>query len=88
MSERQRQQRIYQIQRQKYLGVGNEDTTKEAWADNVRKDTYHSLQGHSSILEYLTLANNSIQSKRDMKVNLIKKMVQTENSKKRPIDES
>ena len=86
-SEGQRQQRIYQIQRQKYLGVGSETTTKESWSDNVRKDTYHSLQGHSAILEYLTLANDSIPSKREMKVTLIKKMARDESTKKRHIDD-
>lgn len=90
-SEKQRQQRIYQLQKQRHLGVGNEDTTKEEWIENIRLDTYHSMLNNPALIEYLTLANNgknNIRSKRDMKVALLKKIIQesqdTDTNKKRP----
>lgn len=82
-SDKQRQKRLYQLQKQKYLGVGNENTTDQEWLANVRRDTYNSLQGHSAMLEYLTLANDSITSKRDMKIALLRKMAAQENTLKR-----
>ena len=90
-SEKQRQQRIYQLQKQRHLGVGNEDTTKEEWIENIRLDTYHSMLSNPAMIEYLTLANNgknNIRSKKEMKNALLKKIIQeTRNSdpnKKRP----
>lgn len=40
---------------------------------NVQRDTYNNLQGHSFMLEYVSLAQGST-SKRCTKVELIKKM--------------
>lgn len=44
--------------KQKHVGVGNQDTTQGEWLANVKRDTYHSLLSHSSLLEYTTLAKN------------------------------
>ncbi|CAR29318.1 ZYRO0G05852p [Zygosaccharomyces rouxii] len=79
MSEVQGQQR-YQVLKHKYVGLGREHTTQEEWLSNVHRDTYHSLQAHSGLLEYLALAQGS-SSKRQTKIQLIKKMDQ---NKSRP----
>ncbi|QLQ79642.1 hypothetical protein HG537_0C02890 [Torulaspora globosa] len=75
MSYRQRQQQQYLVLKQKYLGLGREDTTQEEWLTNVRRDTYNTLQGHSALLEYVTLAKGGL-SKRSERIELIKKMKQ------------
>ncbi|EDO16255.1 hypothetical protein Kpol_505p32 [Vanderwaltozyma polyspora DSM 70294] len=77
MSDKVRQQQLYQVLKQKYVGLGNEKTTKEEWLTNVNRDTYNSLQGHSASLEYITLGKRA-SSKRDTKVDLINKMCNDE----------
>ena len=54
------------------------------WKTNVRKDTYNSLQGHSATLEYLTLANDAVLTKQQMRIALLRKMADLPESKKRP----
>ncbi|CCE90619.1 U2 snRNP complex subunit YSF3 TDEL_0B04900 [Torulaspora delbrueckii] len=79
MSYRQRQQQQYLVLKQKYVGLGKENTTQEEWQTNVHRDTYNTLQGHSALLEYVTLAKGGL-SKRSEKIQLIKKMAQTTTS--------
>lgn len=81
-SEKQRQQRLYQIQKQRYLGVGDENTTDVEWKTDVRRDTYNSLQGHAATLEYLTLANDDIMTKHEMRMYLLRKMAGQSETKK------
>ncbi|AQZ18042.1 YSF3 (YNL138W-A) [Zygosaccharomyces parabailii] len=69
-------QQHYQVLKHKYIGLGKENTTQEEWTENIHRDTYNSLQGHAGLLEYLTLAQNS-PSKRQVRIELIKKMGQT-----------
>lgn len=76
MSDRQRQQQQFLVLKQKYIGLGKENTTQEEWLTTVHRDTYNTLQGHSAMLEYVTLATGC-SSKRSMKIELIKKMGHT-----------
>ncbi|CCF60293.1 hypothetical protein KAFR_0J02290 [Kazachstania africana CBS 2517] len=78
MSDKQRQRQVFQTFKQKYVGLGTEDTMKEDWLSNVRKDTYTNIQGHSAMLEYVTIATDGMTSKKDMRMSLLKKMVDTE----------
>lgn len=74
-SERQRQKQQYHILKDRYLGVGNESTTPDEWLENVQRDTYYSMQAHSSMLEYISLAKNGAGvSKRMTQLELLKKM--------------
>lgn len=65
--------------------MGNQDTTETEWLSNVKRDTYYSLLGHASLLEYTTLAKNqqslnennssiNYYTKRQMKWELLNKM--------------
>ncbi|CCE63682.1 hypothetical protein TPHA_0F02000 [Tetrapisispora phaffii CBS 4417] len=83
MSEKIRQKQLFQVYKQKYVGLGNENTTIEEWQKNIQRDTYNSIVGHSGLLEYVSLGMKS-ECKRDMKINLIKKMCQ---QKHRTLDE-
>lgn len=69
---------MYLALKQKYIGLGKENTTQEEWFTNVRRDTYNTLQGHSALLEYITLGKGGV-SKRSERIELIKKMGQTKN---------
>lgn len=68
--------------KQKYIGLGKETTTQDEWLTNVHRDTYNTLQGHSGLLEYVTLAKGGL-SKRSEKIELIKKMAQTTKTERR-----
>ncbi|CCH60543.1 hypothetical protein TBLA_0D00330 [Henningerozyma blattae CBS 6284] len=81
-SEAQRQKQQYQILKLKYLGLGDESTTKEEWLENIQKDTYYSLQAHSALLEYISLGQHD-SSKTETRIKLLKKMC--ENKVKRTI---
>ena len=58
------------------MGVGNEKTSPEEWLTNVHRDIYNSMINHSGLLEYVTLGKNS-ESKKDTKIELIRKMCET-----------
>ncbi|CCD25620.1 U2 snRNP complex subunit YSF3 NDAI_0F03020 [Naumovozyma dairenensis CBS 421] len=75
MSDKQREQQQYRTLKQKYVGLGDENTTKDEWLTNVQRDTYNSLQGHAALLEYITLGQEDrVRTKAGMRVELIKKM--------------
>lgn len=70
---------MYANLKQKHVGIGNQDTSKEEWLANVKRDTYYSLLAHSSLLEYTTMARNQSQqgpnhTKKQMKWELLNKM--------------
>ncbi|CUS22332.1 LAQU0S05e03004g1_1 [Lachancea quebecensis] len=73
MSDKHRQKQVFQIMKQKHLGLGTEATTTEEWMTHVHRDTYYSLASHSSMLEYLTLSQGD-SSKRVTELRLIEKM--------------
>lgn len=67
--------------KQKYVGIGNQDTSGAEWLDNVRRDTYSNLISHSGSLEYIALAKG--QSKEVARIQMLQKMRPTENSAQR-----
>ncbi|CAI4050117.1 hypothetical protein SUVC_14G1820 [Saccharomyces uvarum] len=73
MSEKQRQLKLQKIYKQKYIGLGDENTTREEWQKNVRIDTLNSLQAHSASLEYVSLSRGDL-SLRDTRMHLLKSM--------------
>ncbi|CAI4049837.1 hypothetical protein SKDZ_14G1850 [Saccharomyces kudriavzevii ZP591] len=73
MSEKQRQLKLQKIYKQKYLGLGDENTTREEWQNNVRNDTLNSLQAHSACLEYVSLSRGDL-SVRDTRMHILKSM--------------
>ncbi|DAA10409.1 U2 snRNP complex subunit YSF3 [Saccharomyces cerevisiae S288C] len=73
MAEKQRQLKLQKIYKQKYIGLGDESTTREQWQRNVRNDTLNTLQGHSASLEYVSLSRGDL-SIRDTRIHLLKSM--------------
>lgn len=71
--------------KQKYLGVGNENTTQDEWMANVTRDTYNNIQGHSAMLEYVTLASGDNEPKASKRIELLRKMCS--NPSKRHIED-
>lgn len=43
---------------QKHVGTGHPDMTKFEWAVQQQRDTYSSIIGHQSLLNYLAIAEN------------------------------
>ncbi|SCU85564.1 LADA_0D08284g1_1 [Lachancea dasiensis] len=86
MSDKQRQQQLFQVMKQKHLGLGTEGTTSDEWLTHVHRDTYYSLASHNAMLEYLALAQND-QSKRITELRLLERMSQ-DLSNKRKQDEA
>ncbi|SCU80232.1 LAMI_0B01310g1_1 [Lachancea mirantina] len=73
MSDKHKEQQLFQTMKHKHLGLGNESTTKEEWMIHVKRDTYYSLLAHSMSVEYLTLSRDNT-SKRITEMELINKM--------------
>ncbi|CCC71113.1 hypothetical protein NCAS_0G02260 [Naumovozyma castellii] len=86
MSDKQRQQHVYQTLKQKHLSLGDENTTKEEWLTNVQRDIYNSIQGHSGLLEYTALNQQGLTSSQMLRVSMIKKMAQKAEIRKRIAD--
>lgn len=66
--------RLYNSWKQKYLGLGDENTATSEFLANVRKDTLNNLITHSASLEYTHLASGLCMTKRDTKLRLLRKM--------------
>ncbi|SCU96022.1 LANO_0E12200g1_1 [Lachancea nothofagi CBS 11611] len=86
MSDKNRQQQLFQVMKQKHLGLGTENTTADEWMTNVHKDTYYSMAAHSSMLEYLTLAQHN-SSKRVTELRLLEKMCNDLRNKRKHTDD-
>lgn len=80
-SDKVRQQQLYQVMKQKHVGLGNDDTNRDEWMTNVHRDTYNSILGHSGLLEYVSLASGD-HSKRTTKLEIIDKMCNEFNKRK------
>ncbi|SCU87788.1 LAFA_0E08812g1_1 [Lachancea sp. 'fantastica'] len=86
MSDKHRQQQVFQVMKQKHLGLGNENTTSEEWVSQVHKDTFYSMASHSGMLEYLALAQGD-SSKRITELRLLEKMCDKAPTNKRKLTE-
>ncbi|SCV02891.1 LAME_0H06040g1_1 [Lachancea meyersii CBS 8951] len=86
MSDKHRQQQLFQVMRQKHLGLGTENTTTDEWITQVHKDTYYSMASHSAMLEYLTLSQGD-SSKRITELRLLEKMCDKPPANKRKLPE-
>ena len=42
--------------KQKHIGLGTDDTSRDEWLTQVHRDTYNSLLGHSALLQYAALS--------------------------------
>ncbi|KAA8896487.1 hypothetical protein TRICI_006892 [Trichomonascus ciferrii] len=49
------QQQFEQLQN-RYIGVGNPDTTRDEWRSNVARDSYASYIGHPPMLQHFSIA--------------------------------
>ncbi|ODV98445.1 hypothetical protein PACTADRAFT_922 [Pachysolen tannophilus NRRL Y-2460] len=69
-----REQQLYENLKTKYIGLGNTDTTREEWMDNVYRDTYANMVMHNPELHHLSIVLNKPQLLTRM--SMIEKMVQ------------
>lgn len=67
-----REKKLYNVMKSRYVGLGNADTSREEFAANIKRDTYGSLIGHDSTLSHLSHGLNK--SKRQIHNELIEKM--------------
>ncbi|QEU58724.1 Ysf3 [Kluyveromyces lactis] len=84
MSNKVKEELIYEDMRKKHPGVGSARTTKEEWSNTISKDTYASLAIHQNLLEYYTLASG-FPSKRDAQLTLLRKLANPPKPSKRDI---
>lgn len=53
-----REKLVYNSLKTKYVGLGNADTARNEFIDNMKRDTYASLIGHDSLVEHLSVSLN------------------------------
>ncbi|ODV69752.1 hypothetical protein HYPBUDRAFT_102333 [Hyphopichia burtonii NRRL Y-1933] len=73
MADKQRDINLYNLQRSKYLSVGDPNTSRNEFVTSIKRDTYSSLAQHDNLLLY-----NSVALNRPMeltRIEMIKKMV-------------
>ncbi|ORY97385.1 splicing factor 3B subunit 5/RDS3 complex subunit 10 [Syncephalastrum racemosum] len=58
----------------KYVGTGHADTIKHEWVVNQHRDSYASYIGHTSLLSYMSIAENECKAR--VKHKMLEKMVQ------------
>lgn len=46
----------YNAQKNKYVGLGDADTTRKEFVENIKRDTYSSIIGHASLLQHLSIS--------------------------------
>ncbi|CAH2446333.1 U2 snRNP SF3b subcomplex component [Komagataella phaffii CBS 7435] len=62
MADKLKEQQVFDQLKSKHLGLGNADTTRKEWLDNIAKDTYATLVQHNPMLEYLSIGLNKPQA--------------------------
>lgn len=73
MADKVKEHNQYIRLKAKYIGLGNPDTTREEFLDNVRKDTYASLGHHQALLLYNSIATGT--NREVFRQEMIKKML-------------
>lgn len=58
MADKVREQKVYESLKNKYIGLGDSDTTKEEWLANVTRDRYSNMVTHKQSLYHLGVALN------------------------------
>ncbi|VVT46624.1 uncharacterized protein SAPINGB_P001306 [Magnusiomyces paraingens] len=56
MADRLRDQQQYEQLQNRFIGVGNPDTTKHEWRANIQRDSLASYVGHPPLLTYFSVA--------------------------------
>lgn len=56
MADKVRDQLQFDQLQNRFIGVGNADTEKHEWRENVARDSYASYIGHPALLEHFSLA--------------------------------
>lgn len=74
MADKLRENNEFLLHKEKYIGVGNADTSREEFLTNIHRDTLSSIVLHDSLLQYTAVATNT--PKVLLKQQLMKKMVQ------------
>lgn len=74
MADKVRETHEYLRNKEKYIGIGNADTSRDDFFTNVHRDTLASITQHDSLLTYNAVALNK--HKLFVKQDLIKQMVQ------------
>ncbi|AET40752.1 U2 snRNP complex subunit YSF3 Ecym_6377 [Eremothecium cymbalariae DBVPG len=73
MSDKIRQEQLFHIMKQKHIGLGTDDTTKDEFFTQIHRDTYSSIVNHSALLEY-TMISSPHDTKAETKLQMIEKM--------------
>lgn len=50
-----RDKQMYNSLKSKYVGLGDADTKRQEFLDNIKRDTYSSLIGHDPLLTHLSV---------------------------------
>lgn len=74
MADKVRDTHQYLTQKARYIGLGDADTSREAFLTNVHRDTLASVAMHDSILTYNSVATNT--HREVLRQQMIKAMVQ------------
>ncbi|KAL6944378.1 hypothetical protein ACO0RG_001114 [Hanseniaspora osmophila] len=88
MTDRARYGEALSTMKDKYVALGDDNTTSEEWLSNVHRDTYNLMMHSSALLEYTSVASGS-QSKFETRLKLLEKMKapQFNNPDKRKFEE-
>ncbi|KAL6948633.1 hypothetical protein ACO0QE_001105 [Hanseniaspora vineae] len=73
MSDKIRNAETLSAMKEKYVALGDDNTTSEEWLSNVHRDTYSMMIHSSALLEYTSLASGS-KSKFETKLKLLEKL--------------
>lgn len=68
-----KEQQVYESLKSKYVGLGDSDTTRQFFLQNIKRDTYANIIQHQSMIEFISLSTNK--PKNLVKNDLIKKMI-------------
>lgn len=72
MSDKVRDAQQYHYLKQKYLGLGNPDTTRSQFMSSVQKESLNAIVQHKHLLNYTSIGNEEIPQL--YRVKLLKKM--------------
>ncbi|ODV59833.1 U2 snRNP complex subunit YSF3 [Ascoidea rubescens DSM 1968] len=79
MSDKLRDQQLFDHLKSRYIGVGDADTTQDEWISNIKRDTYSSFASHPNLLYYYSISTN--QPKALTQFHFINKMIDPINKK-------
>ncbi|AWU77729.1 uncharacterized protein C5L36_0D04560 [Pichia kudriavzevii] len=70
--ENSRERQLYQTLKTRYVGLGDADTTRGEYLENVKRDTLTSLVGHDCTLTQISYATGKTKS--EVRFEILNKM--------------